>query len=266
MELAYTILLALTLMASAWIGWAVRRRIHQRHVSHEATDSILLMMGMLVTFSALVLGLLTSGAKQRFDGLNDSLSAYATSLIEVDHRLRLYGPDADPIRATLRAYTAAAIADSWPNEVLPAGQYPRFSSQPATPGIERYQLGDMLSQVDVALEKLDPADAFHQRMAERLRNRAAQAIQQRWQLIFAARSTVSLPFLLILTAWLSIVFFLFGMASPGGRLVYAVVALSAVLISSPLFLIMDYSEALNGVFTISSAPLRSALIHMDGPD
>ena len=266
MELVYTILLVLILMASAWIGWAIRKRIHQRHVSREALDSILLLMGMLVTFSALVLGLLTSGAKQRFDGLNDNMSAFATSLIELDHRMRLYGSEGDPIRASLRTYTAAAIADSWPGETPPTGQYPRFGRSPASAGIERLQLGQMLSQIDVALDKLDPTDDYHRRLAERLRDRAEQAIQQRWNLIFAAQSTISWPFLLILTAWLSIIFAMFGMASPPGRLVYAVVALSAVSIASPLYLILDYSSALDGLLMISSEPLRAALNHMDGPE
>ena len=264
MELVYTVALALMLMASAWLGWAVRRRIHQRHVSREALDSILLMMGMLVTFSALVLGLLTSSAKQRFDGLNDNLSAFATSLIELDHRLRLYGPEADAIRAQLRNYTAAAVADSWPGEPPPAGLYPTFPRP--VPGVERKELGNLLSQIDVDLERLDPADDFHQRMAARMRDRASAAIQQRWNLIFAGRSTISWPFLLILTAWLVIIFAIFGMASPPGRLVYAVVVLSAISIASPLYLIVDYSQALDGLFVISSAPLRAALAHMDRAD
>lgn len=264
MDLACTVSLALILIASTLAGRTVRRRTHERHVSRDALDSILLMMGMLITFSALVLGLLTSGAKQRFDGLNDDLSAFATSLIEIDHRLKLYGPDVDTIRASLRTYTAAVIADSWPGEPLPTGQYPRFTTPTPTP--EREALGDMLYQIDVALDRLAPADDFQSRTAERLRNRVAQAIQQRWQLIFAAQSTISWPFLLILTSWLAIIFFIFGMASPQGHLVYAVVALSAVSIASPLYLIMEYSDALSGVIIISSAPMRAALVHMDRRD
>jgi len=261
MDIIYTAALVVVLLASAAAGWALRGRLHERHSSRETVDSIRLLMGMLLTFAALVLGLLTSGAKQRFDGLNDDLGAFATSLIELDHRLRVYGPDVEGIRAALRSYTAGAIADSWPTERPPPGQYPRFAGR--DPGIERSGLGDLLSDVDVQIEKLAPADDFHQQIAARLRNRVTEVIQERWKLIFAARETVSWPFLLILTSWLAIIFFIFGMTSPPSRLLYAVLALAAVSIASPLYLIIDYSRALTGEIQLSSAPMRAALAHMD---
>ena len=60
--------------------------------------------------------------------------AFAGDITELDVRLREYGEDAAPIRAQLRAYVAAAIADTWRNEPPPSGAYPRF---PATPSLEQ---------------------------------------------------------------------------------------------------------------------------------
>ena len=91
----------------------------------------------------------------------------------------------------------------------------------------------------------------------------SKAVEQRWQLIFSARSTVSWPFLLVLTSWLSIIFAIFGLTSPRSRLVYAVVGLSALSIASPLYLILDYTEAQTGLLKLSSFPMRTALAHMD---
>jgi uncharacterized membrane protein YuzA (DUF378 family) len=223
-------------------------------------------MGMLLTFSALVLGLLTSGAKHRFDDLNDELGAFATSLVEVDHRLRVYGVEANEIRRLLRSYTAAAIADSWPSEPAPSGAYPRFNGASPAQGIERDALGSMLSGVDLRISRLAPTDEFQRVTAARLRDRVAVVMQQRWKLIFSASDTISWPFLLILTTWLSIIFFIYGMTSSPTRILYAVVALAAVSIASPLYLIVDYSQALTGSIQLSSAPMRAALSHMDKPD
>jgi uncharacterized membrane protein YuzA (DUF378 family) len=262
-EVLYTTVLVLILLLSVALGWWVRTRLDERHLSRESIDSIRLLMGMLVTFAALVLGLLTSNAKQRFDGLSDSLSAFSADLIELDHRLRLYGPGTDDIRKLLRSYTASAIASSWPNEPRPPGQYPHFAHDPATPGIEGKQLGDMLADVDVRIERLAPNDDFHRETASRLHNRVVAAIEQRWKLIFSSRSTISWPFLLTLTSWLAIIFAIFGMTSPPGRVMYTVVGLSALSIASPLYLILDYSDALNGTITLSSEPMRAALAHMD---
>lgn len=263
MDIAYTALLFLILLVSVTIGWLAQHRLHERYVSRDAIESIRLLMGMLLTFSALVLGLLTSNAKQRFDGYNNDLSAFGVSLVQLDHRLRTYGPEAEPIRALLRTYTAAAIADTWPEEPLPPGQYPRFNRGSGHESVEGTELGRMLADVDTAIEHLAPGDDYHRQVADRLRNRVTQAIEQRWQLIFSARSTVSWPFLLVLTSWLSIVFAIFGLTSPRSRLVYAVVGLAALSIASPLYLILDYTEARTGLLKLSSFSMRTALSHMD---
>jgi uncharacterized membrane protein YuzA (DUF378 family) len=267
MDFVYTALLFLALIASVAIGWATQHKLRERHVTREAVDSIRLLMGMLLTFAALVLGLLTSSAKQRFDSYDNDLSVYGADLIELDHRLRVYGPDCDRIRALLRSYTAAAIADTWPYEPHPSGQYPHLIHPPNVPSsIEGTVLGDMLANIDVEIEHLTPSDEFHRQIAMRLRDRVTAAIQQRWRLILSAGSTVSWPLLLVLTTWLAIIFAIFGLTSPRTRLVYVVVGLSALSIASPLYLIIDYSDALTGVLQLSSLPMRAALSHMDAPN
>ena len=265
MEILYTVGLVVAMLGSAAAGLWIRPRIDDRHLSREAVDSIRLLMGMLLTFAALVLGLLTSNAKQRFDGLNDSLSAYAADLIELNHRLVIYGTGADDARLVLREYTAAAIADTWSGEPAPTGVYPRFDRVPAPAGIEGASLGDLLSRVDFAIAQLDPADTFHRNVATALRARVEAAIAQRWHLIFESQTTIAWPFLLTLTSWLCIIFAIFGMTSPPSRVVYVVVVLSALSIASPLYLIIDYSNTLSGNIALSSAPLRAALAQMDKP-
>ena len=264
MAILSTAILIVVLLASAELGWWVRRRMHERHITQDAIDSIRVMITMLLTFSALVLGLLVTDAKQRFDGLNDALGAYSTDLIELDHRLRMYGAEADGLRRELRTYTAAAIADSWPAEPVPPGDYPRFKN--AGEGVENATLAVLLTRVDDGIEHLAPSDNFRQQIAARLRQRMAETIQGRWRIVFSAGSRVSWPFLVILTSWLAIIFAIFGMSSPANRLIYAVVVLSAFSIASPVYLIMDYSSALTGLITLSSEPLRHALRHMDLPD
>ncbi len=262
-ESILTILLILALLGSAMGGLWVRHRLHDRHLTEQSISSIRLLMGMLLTFSALVLGLLTSNAKQRFDGLNDNLSAFATDLLELNHRLIIFGPEADDARRLLRQYTAASIADTWPQEPLPTGDYPRFPNTPAAKGLEGQDLGALLDRVDLAIDHLVPEDEFHRQVAASLRMRIISAIGQRWRLIFASRSTIAWPFLSILMTWLCIIFAIFGMTSPPSRVVYVVAALTALSIASPLYLIIDYSDTLSGTIALSSETLRVALAHMD---
>jgi hypothetical protein len=259
-DLFFPISVFVVLLLGAYAGWVAQSKLHERHTSRETFDSIRLLMGMLLTFSALVLGLLTSSAKDRFDGYDNDLSVFGARLADLDHRLRTYGPEAQPIRQNLRSYTAAAIADSWPNEPLPSGAYPRFSP---ISGMERKELGDLLGRVDEQIEQLDPSDAFHREAAHRMRKISAHIIQARWQIITSTSSDISWPFLLILASWLAIIFAIFGLTSPRNGLVYVAVVMSALSITSPLYLIMEYSDAMTGLLQLSSAPLRIALTHMD---
>lgn len=220
-------------------------------------------MGMLITFTALVLGLLTSSAKERYDGFSKLLSDYSADLIELDHRLRVYGDEADDIRVQLRAYTAAAIADTWPAEPRPSGVYPPVRHTPGASGIESSGLGGLLADIDLRIQRLAPQDEFHRRIAERLGNRVADTIQTRWRLLLSARSTLSWPFLLILTAWLAIIFGVFALTAPRDELVYVVIVLTALAIASPLYLILNYSGALSGALDLPSASMHAALEHMD---
>jgi hypothetical protein len=172
------------LLGSAGLGMYLHGRLGERHRTSETVDHVRLVVSILVTFTALVLSLLLSEVKGTFDTFDARLRAFAGDLSNLDIHLREYGPDAEPIRATLRKYVAAAIADSWRDEPAPSGDYPQFKY---TPGVERQELGALLIQVDYAIHKLDPPDHFRQRLADSLGNQIDEALHARRQLIETAR-------------------------------------------------------------------------------
>jgi hypothetical protein len=253
------------LLVSAFSGFLIQRALPTNHRSPETVDAVRLVMTMLLTLSAVVLGLLTSSAKARYDGQTADLERYSVDLIELDQRLRQYGPDALQIRGLLRAYTAAAIADTWPGEAHPPGKYPLTSRTQPAAGLENVTLGDLLATIDRLIEELAPADAFHQQTAERLRNRVADTLQQRWRLLASAHSTISWPFLSVLMFWLVIIFLIFGLSSADNALVYTVFVLCALSVASSLYVILDFDAAQTGIIRAPSQSLREALSHMDRP-
>lgn len=265
METLTSAVLFLLQLVSFQLGSRVQGWLPEHHRSRETVESVQLIIVMLVTFAALVLGLLTDSAKSRFDTQTDNLRRFGINLIELDQRLREYGPDADSARALLRAYTAGAIADTWPREKRPTGNYPTHLDRPPLGSIESTALGDMLSRLDTMLRRLSPGDAFHTQLATLLQARMAAVMQQRWLLIESAHSTISWPFLTVLTFWLVIVFAIFGLSSPRNGLVYATVLLCALSISSSILLILEFNTPLSGLIKVSSEPMRDALAHMDRP-
>src|SRR5947209_486835 len=147
--MAYDILLVLVvfaiLLSAAAVGSALQSQLQEGHKTSQTADHVRLVVSILVTITALVLSLLLSEVKGSFDTLDNRVRAFAGDLSNLDVHLREYGDDAEAIRAVVRNYLAAAIADSWRDESPPAGDYPRS----ATPGgIERLQLGGLLANAD----------------------------------------------------------------------------------------------------------------------
>ena len=266
LQLLETILSFGVLCGSSAVGFWLRRALSDRHFNRDTLDSMRLVISMLVTFSALVLGLLTAGVKGRFDNQSDVMRGYAVQLIEMNQRLREYGPDADPARTLLRAYTAAAIVDTWPAEVRPSGQYPTNLTCARSIPIECRQLGDMLAGVAQIVDALPSNDLFHEHVGAALRNRITNTMQTRWTLIETAHSTVSWPFLGLLLFWLMLVFAMFGLSAPRNRVVYATILCCGLSVASSLYVILDFDSPNHGLLALPSQPLRDALVHMDAPD
>lgn len=249
------------LCASAAVGFSIRPIIPEAHRSAESADLVRLVVGMLVTFAAIVLGLLTTSVKDAFDIADRDQGHYAAQLTELDQCLRNYGPGTEPIRLQLQGYTAAAVASTWPSEPPPAGV-----GRPDTTGMARVgeseALGRMLNRIDLEIRRLQPADAFHERLAADCSAQLADVLRRRWALIEEAHGSVSQPFLRVLVFWLMVVFASFGLYAPRNGMVLVAIALCAVCLTSAIFVILDMDIPYGGLFGISSQPMRGALAHM----
>lgn len=251
------------LLASAAAGVAAQVLLPARHRTPETTDSVRTVVGMIVTFSAVVLGLLTSSASGTFGEVQGRLRGYSAALIQLNRELREYGAEAAPLRASLRSYTAAAIADTWTQEAPPPGDYyPRHLTQ-AHPGtLDNEVLARMLQGVELALLKLDPPDPFHQRLAQESLVTMERLLDLRWGIIESARNGLSTPVLGVLLLWLAIVFACLGLTSPRNPLPALVVACCAFVLASAVFLLIELNAPFSGLIVASSTPFRDALAHM----
>lgn len=250
------------LVGASAVGMALHGRLGERQ-SRETVDHIPLVISILVTFTALVLGLLLSSAKGSYDAFDNRLRALAGSITELDQRLRQYGDETAPIRANLRAYLAGAIADSWRDEPRPYGVYPVYSE--TAEGVERAALGNLLIEIDTAIRKLEPADPFHAGLANLLEAKSTELLGQRRLAIETVHETISIPLLAAMTAWLAVVFGVFGLTAPRNAVVYATIILCALSFASAIFFILDFDKPLTGIIPVSSEPAREALRHLDTP-
>ncbi len=252
------------LIASVGVGLLIRALLPERHRSRETMELVQLAIGMMVTLASVVLGLLTYSVKGNFDTTNSDLATLSSSLIQIDRALREYGPDADPIRHLLRAYTAAAIATTWPDEPAPPGSYYPHDVTPVSPGrLESSELGRLLDRAELETRELTPSNPFQARLASDAIRDAQALITNRWRLIEDSRSTISLPFYFVLVLWLVVIFGCFGFMAPYRNLfVLGTIGLTAMSVSSAMYVILDMDTPIGGFISIGSAPLRDALSHL----
>jgi hypothetical protein len=262
-EIGSAILVFALLLIATGLGVSVRPMLPEEHKAHETVQLVQLVIGMLVTFAALVLGLMTASAKSSFDTTTNDMRTYAAELIEFDTTLRELGGAADESRRLLRQYTAAAIASTWPREPAPSGEYPRNLGESDDPQqLENVRLGDMLTAVGRELRMLRTQDSLQKRALEDALLQYRRVIDARWKIIEEAHSSISQPFFMTLAFWLGVIFLSFGLITPRNALALVTISLGAVSIASAIYVIVDLDTPFTGPIVISSRPLRDTLEHL----
>lgn len=236
----------LTLSAAALGFW-----LHRGSLLDGADEMVLLAggsaIGLAATLTAVVLGLVTASAADEFDQANRAVATAAADVLELNAILDSYGPDAAPARDQLRSSVRA-----WADQ-LASGQ---------APGDEIHgRAADSHTEVifaDIADLKptTDLQSALRSRALELVGNQG-DVVQNRW--FFTVRPS-SLPpaFLLILLVWMVIEFFSFGLTSPRRAVVYLLIAVAALVISSAMFLVLELRDPIAGFIRVSSDPLNQA--------
>jgi hypothetical protein len=244
---------------SALAGMALRKRLHEHHLTSENMDSIRLVTGLMVTFAALILSLQLSTTRARFDATSSNRSTYAARLANLDQCLRIFKAAADPTRLKLQQYTAAVIASTWPGEAAPI-----VAGMPDTRGMavrgEDRSLAQVMSDIGADVDALPSTGLEYS--AARCRAAYADVISARWSVIEDANAPSGGYFVGIVSFWLSLVFLSFGLQIPRRALSAAVLAIGVLSVSSIMFVIVDLDLPYQGVFHVSSAAMHEALADM----
>ncbi len=257
-EVVWAVTVFALLCGGAGLGVLVKGWLPKEHQTPEAVQFMQLTIGLLATFAAVVLGLLTASVKDAYDRAALDRQQYALQLNLLDECLYDYGATANGIRADIVSYTAAVIASTWPGEPPPKDvAYPSTANMPrvgASP-----VLAELMNKVGLAVNELVGADATHTAIAAMCRDRYQGVTTARLGVIEAARSELLQPFYEVLILWLMIIYAGHGLVAPRTHLMLTLMVLSAISLSSVIFVIMDLSQPYGGFFSISSASMRNAL-------
>jgi hypothetical protein len=231
----------------ALLGMFLRTVLPEHHLSPSSQDLIKLEMGLVGTMAALVLGLLIASAKSSYDRLSDDLTQLSVKLILLDRVMAHYGPETMETRNLLRRSVVHALDGAWPEN----SSRPRRLEPVAG-------FGDLYDKIH-ELSPQNDAQRLRQGQALQLSTELAYA---RWLLVEQNVSSIPMPFVVLLTFWVMVIFVSFGLFAPPNITVIATLFICALSVSGAIFLILELDQPFEGLIQISNAPLRNALAHL----
>ena len=239
-------------LAGGSLGLILHRVLPEKHVTGSGKDMVGAVVGLFTLLSALVLGLLIWTAYGVYAGQNVAIQTLAAKVLQLDLALADYGPEAKDVRAQLRQGLGKTIDEVWGSNESDAN----FVANNFAAAIHN------LRSRDASLAALHPStDAETQALAAA--KATVESIEQsRLQMSFALAAPISIPLIVIVVAWATLLFFGYGLMSGGDATPFVAVAVGALAVASAAFLILELSSPYSGIFRASSAPLEQVLAVM----
>jgi hypothetical protein len=249
------------LCGAAALGSYVRARLPEKHRSAETMGLVQVTISLLVTFTSIVLGLLTGAVATEFQQASRNDGAFAGQLVQVDQCLRDYGPETAQMREQFRGYVAAVLTSTWPNEPPPKDiSHPDVSKDPVLG--EGVSLTALLNTIRTELRNLSPRNPVQERVLADCAAEFSSFLKSRWDIVEETTNSISPPFYGVLSVWLVILFASFGLIARPNPVSMIIVALSALSIAVAVGVIADLDQPYGGLFGIPSAATRNALADM----
>ncbi|WP_207002397.1 bestrophin-like domain [Trinickia mobilis] len=246
-HLSVALIVFACVFCSALVGLYLRTLLPEHHLSDDSIGVAKLVIGLIATMAALVLGLLISSAKSSFDTVNAEVTHDAADVILLDRVLAQYGPETQEIRGLLKHFVANGI------QQIASGDPAQLATMHSPEALKR---GEYLER---KLVELSPQNDLQRRLQARAIDLADTAVAVRELGLLQASGSTPTPLLITLVLWLCIIFGAFGLFTPPNATVIIALFLGALSTSVAIFLILEMNTPLNGLVTISLSPMREAL-------
>ena len=232
----------------ALLGVFLRSVLPQHHLTSDTKDAVKLGMGLVGTMAALALGLLVASAKGYYDAQSTELTQLSANVVLLDRLLAHYGPETKETRELLRGAVGRIAESMWAHNPAHSGEL-----GPSSAGAEI---------IHDKIRELMPTNDAQRVVQSQALGIAITLAQTRWLMFAQSSIAVSIPLLVVLVAWLTIIFISFGVfAPPNGTAIISLCA-AALSVSSAVFLILEMYSPYSGVIELSDAPLRIALAQL----
>lgn len=229
------------------LALAVRRLLPEHHLKSDTKDTVQLAMGLVATMTALVLGLLVASSKGSYDDQRNEVITMASKIAFLDRSLTLYGPDAAAARDAFHRSVEVMVARQW-------------SESPTEPARMDAQSA-VTEQAYHAFHALAPKSDAQGAIKAHALDAAKDLGLSNWLLCERSGSSVSPALLVIVSCWLAILFFSFGLFAPRNATAVTALLVAALSAAGAIFLILELDRPFNGLLQIPREPMINALHH-----
>lgn len=233
------------ILGATLLGMRLRAALPDHQLSAETKDSVRLGMGLVVTMTALLLGLLVASAKGSYDNQRSQVIQMTAKVAYLDRALAIYGPETAESRRLLREATGDMVHKLWPDT-----------------RDEENQVDGSISTAQAlysSIHKLTPQNDEQRALKSQALDTVADLGKSRALLSAQADTSIATPLLVVVVVWLAIIFLSFGLFAPMNKTVIVAMIIVALSVSSALFLILELDRPFDGLIQISSTRMRNAL-------
>jgi hypothetical protein len=175
----------------ALLGILLHAVLPQHHLSAESKDIVKLGMGLVGTMAALVLGLLVASAKSSYDTQSAEMTQLSANVALLDRILAHYGPETKESRYLLRE-TVTVVSQIWAEDGA--------SSAPASP---QSAGGEVLYD---KIQALSPKNEAQRSLQSQALSIVMDTGKLRQLMFTQGTAAVSIPLLVVLVLWLTVIF------------------------------------------------------------
>jgi hypothetical protein len=256
MDLMTPLLMSLAAFAvvfgGTFLGIFIRHRLPNRHLSGDTKDIVRQGTALIATLASLVLGLLIASANGKYETESSEIKQLTANIVLLDNILGLYGPEAKPLRASLRREIGIAADKIW-SESRPSFGKPK--------PFEASALGLAIYNEVLKLAPKNDEQRFYQ---ARAMDALVDVGKTRLLLFTSAGGTIPLPFLIVLVGWLALIFASISLFAESNARTIAILCIFSFAASAAIFLILELSQPFVGLMMISDEPFRNALAPLPG--
>ncbi|MEO3756816.1 hypothetical protein ABGB19_00780 [Mycobacterium sp. B14F4] len=234
------------IFGGALFGMFLAKILPDQHLSTESRDAIRIVMAMLATLSAVVLGLLTGSSISSLGEREGELRSAGVQFIMLDRTLAEYGPETGRTRALLKQLLAERINQIWPEE-------------DGAVSLTALSSGAGIVLVQRDLFALSPQTEQQRWLRSKALEITDTIAESRWTTIEQIGSRFPWAFFIVVVGWLAVIFASFGLYAPRNASVIAALLIAALTLAGPIFMMLEMDQPYGGMVKIPSTSLRVAL-------